>query len=187
MQEMLTFTMLILMSTSLYGQAAMPKTPDFELKHDANESALPENLLHLPMPIGSSDNNIDSIQTQTPHLIRQNVQMCGQECMKYYDVFYRSKAKEVVDNLELRSSFFRWSYVENKIILVLVILIVINGVVLANKEFSKEKGNKESVVSSLKFSLTGIEATSSGIGFLIFSMSLAFFFLYLKYVYIVMV
>lgn len=93
--------------------------------------------------------------------------------------------------LNNRRGNLEWQLLETKIIFVVVIFIVLSGILASIAQFirditivrgrSSKAGNSNT--THLKISLSGLEIQSSVIGLLILAISLAFFFLYLKFVY----
>lgn len=78
---------------------------------------------------------------------------------------------------------------DSDIVLGLVIFIVLIGLLLAVLQvakglfYAKQLGNDPAAQDKLQINMQGVELQSSSIGLLILVVSLAFFFLYLKYVY----
>lgn len=100
----------------------------------------------------------------------------------YYS--YRSKG------LEHRGAVFRWQLLSARMIFVIVLGLVICGVIFAGIQFRismqhyKQNGLKtEDVSSNIEFSKEGMKISSSVVGLIILFLSLAFFYLYLVYVY----
>lgn len=108
-----------------------------------------------------------------------------------------------IQALDHRRQVFEWQLISSKYIFLIVIAVVIMGLLLSfwqfylpiyryNKFIKTHKEleakqmteeNKEAALSTLKLGKDGIEITSSVIGLLILFISIAFFFLYLNYVY----
>lgn len=101
--------------------------------------------------------------------------------------------------LELRQQAFEWHAFSTKLLFWSVIAITAMGLVLSWREFGKyyarnvrtpvnspateSKGTEAPPQSVFKVSAQGLEVTSSLIGFLVLSVSLAFFYLYVVNVY----
>lgn len=80
---------------------------------------------------------------------------------------------------------FHWQLISAKIIFAVVILLVIAGIYFAAVQFhhGMKKGSGESGGTEFEASLKGIKVSSPVLGVIILTISLAFFYLYLLYVY----
>lgn len=115
--------------------------------------------------------------------------------MLYAKQYYDSLAQD----LELRRQAFEWHAFSTKALFWCVIAITAMGLVLSWREFGKyyeprrqrkpeaaaaaEPGAEAPPQSVFKVGAQGLEVTSSLIGFLVLSVSLAFFYLYVVNVY----
>jgi len=100
----------------------------------------------------------------------------------YY--IYRTKG------LEHRSKVFVWQLFSAKIIFGIVLMLVVSGIYFAGVQFhmgikqARNEGNSNGLTpSEFSASLKGIKVSSPVMGIIILSISLAFFYLYLIYVY----
>ena len=94
--------------------------------------------------------------------------------------------------LEHRRRVFEWQLLSSKVTFVTVLLLVLAGIVFAAIQFraglarsgapGRESGDKETA-TQLELATTGIKVTSPVLGVIILLISLAFFYLYLVYVY----
>jgi len=98
-----------------------------------------------------------------------------------------------------RSRVFEWQLLSSRIIFVVVLLLVGAGMYFAAVQFrvamirarrdavsdapGQGGGATESLATKLEFSAKGVVVNSSVMGVLILTLSLAFFYLYLSYVY----
>lgn len=82
--------------------------------------------------------------------------------------------------LEHRRALFAWQLLSSKITFAVVIFLVLAGVVFAGIQFFRPHEPETSTVDA---SLTGIKVSSPVLGVILLTLSLAFFYLYLVYVY----
>jgi hypothetical protein len=87
-----------------------------------------------------------------------------------------------------RQRVFQWQLASSKIIFVVVVLLVFSGIVFAAIQFyaglKKVTGDKEQVtVTTFEAGSTGLKVSSPVLGLIILVISLAFFYLYLVYIY----
>ena len=93
------------------------------------------------------------------------------------------------ESIAHRKSVFEWQLLSSKIIFTIVILLVCIGVYFSWLQFRMDikKGNTESSdtssVTTLEASSTGLKVSSPVLGVIILVLSLAFFYLYLVYVF----
>lgn len=81
---------------------------------------------------------------------------------------------------------FDWQYWSSKIIFWMVLLVVIAGLAFSGLQFYLGftlGGTRRSGVTTLEASLKGIKVSSSVLGVIILTISIVFFYLYLKFVY----
>jgi hypothetical protein len=97
-----------------------------------------------------------------------------------------------VSGLEHRRRVFEWQLFSSKVTFVGVLLLVGIGIVFAAIQFraglarrgaSGQESSDKEVVTQLELATTGIKVTSPVLGVIILVISLAFFYLYLVYVY----
>jgi len=101
-----------------------------------------------------------------------------------------------ISNYKHRRKTFDWQHTSSVIIFWVVILIVLVGLFFAGMQFyislkqsksniknNNETSEKQENATSFEASLSGIKVSSSVIGIIILVISLAFFYLYLVYVY----
>ncbi len=102
---------------------------------------------------------------------------------EYYD--YR------ISGLQHRQRVFEWQLFSSKVIFVIVLVLVFTGIYFAAVQFhsglsrkAKTEGSSESnEVTEFAASVKGIKVKSPVLGVIILVISLAFFYLYLAYVY----
>jgi hypothetical protein len=85
-----------------------------------------------------------------------------------------------------RERVFAWQLLSSRIIFVLVIFLVLTGVYFSWLQFQRAmKGGKGTELKETSFeaSTTGLKVSSPVLGVIILAMSLAFFYLYLVFVY----
>lgn len=88
------------------------------------------------------------------------------------------------DSLRLRFQVFHWNHVSTVITFFMVMVIVAIGLFFAGVQFfSDRRRGKSSEKTDIKMSTEGLEVSSSVLGVIILTISLAFFYLYLVYVY----
>lgn len=106
--------------------------------------------------------------------------VCDTDCQRVRG----ATATAVLAELDLvtgtRAAAFAWHHMTTVLIFWLVIVVVLAGLALAARQFFKGTNGD---VSTFKIGVSGIEASSSGVGLLMFLISIAFFYLYLIYVY----
>jgi hypothetical protein len=98
----------------------------------------------------------------------------------YYDYRYRGYT--------IREQAFAWQSLSSKIIFFSVLFLVLAGIYFAAVQFHrslrvKETGAAAPEVTELDASLKGIKVSSPVLGVIILAISLAFFYLYLQFVY----
>jgi hypothetical protein len=100
----------------------------------------------------------------------------------YYE--YRS------DGLKHRRSVFRWQLFSAKMIFVIVLVLVSIGIIFAAIQFrrgmsgnNKQVKDKQNLETKMELGPQGIKINSPVLGVIILALSLAFFYLYLVYVY----
>jgi len=84
-----------------------------------------------------------------------------------------------------RERVFAWQLLSSRIIFVLVIFLVLTGIYFSWLQFRAALKGKgiEMKETSFEASTTGLKLTSPVLGVIILAMSLAFFYLYLVYIY----
>lgn len=93
----------------------------------------------------------------------------------YYD--YR------ISGYRHREDVFAWQFFSSKIIFWVVLLIVLAGILFSAIQFFRKGASKKPDVSEVEASLQGIKVTSPVLGVVILTLSIAFFYLYLVFVY----
>lgn len=93
-----------------------------------------------------------------------------------------------VHGFDHRQNIFEWQYLSSKIIFVVVIILVLAGIYFAAVQFHhglkwKKKGPGEDEATELVLSYKSVSVKSPVLGVIILVLSLAFFYLYLVYVY----
>ena len=115
----------------------------------------------------------------SPELLGEEGTASLQAALKaYYD--YR------ISGYAHRERVFAWQLLSSRIIFVVVIFLVLTGIYFSWLQFSRSlKGAKGEELKETTFeaSATGFKVSSPILGVIILAMSLAFFYLYLAYVY----
>ena len=114
-----------------------------------------------------------------------NPVFCDELCQELRIEYLKAQVEEIKMVTRLRQRAFDWHHTTTVLIFWLVNLIVVSGLIFSGVQFFKQGGDKDNDDShtNFKISLSGLEASSKGIGLLIFILSIAFFYLYLIYVY----
>ena len=115
----------------------------------------------------------------SPDLLGEAGTASLQEALKaYYD--YR------ISGYAHRERVFAWQLLSSRIIFVVVIFLVMTGIYFSWLQFSrslKSTKGEEFKETTFEASATGFKVSSPILGVIILAMSLAFFYLYLAYVY----
>jgi len=93
----------------------------------------------------------------------------------YYD--YR------ISGYNHRDAVFAWQFFSSKIIFWVVLLIVAAGILFSAIQFFRPAASQKSEVTEMEASLQGVKVSSPILGVVILTLSIAFFYLYLVYVY----
>jgi hypothetical protein len=93
----------------------------------------------------------------------------------YYD--YR------ISGYNHRDAVFAWQFFSSKIIFWVVLLIVAAGILFSAIQFFRPAASEKSEVTEMEASLQGVKVSSPILGVVILTLSIAFFYLYLVYVY----
>lgn len=108
---------------------------------------------------------------------KSTLQAYQQSLRAYYD--YRQSG------LEHRSRVFKWQLFSAKVIFVIVLILVSAGIYFAAVQFhlGMHRQDGQNMQTELSASTEGIKVSSPVLGVIILVISLAFFYLYLVYVY----
>jgi len=99
---------------------------------------------------------------------------------RYLVAFYEYN----VSALQNRRDVFSWQYYSTIVIFVVVVFLVIAGVVFAALQFRQGlRRHGQNNVDTVELSWGRAKVTSSTMGIIILTLSMGFFYLYLKYVY----
>ena len=127
----------------------------------ADETTLPPNFPEAPDPVLADEETRAAYQ---------------RSAQAYYR--YRS------DSYSFREGVFQWQFISSVAIFIVVLMLVGVGVYFAWIQFKQRmKAGADQETSEIEISLQGIKASSSVLGVIILVISLAFFYLYLRYVY----
>lgn len=99
--------------------------------------------------------------------------------LKYLEA-YRGLFENNIRNYEHSQQVFKWQLTSSKLIFITVIILVMAGIVFSGLQF--KRGTSDSK-TEFEFSRHGFKVSSSILGVIILVISLAFFYLYLVYVY----
>lgn len=115
--------------------------------------------------------------------VSEETQMQYEQSLRDYYV-YRSIG------LEHRQAVFRWQLFSAKLIFIVVLILVFSGIVFAGIQFwsglknvAAGKTEHANPNTELELSTSGVKVSSPVLGIVILTISLAFFYLYLVYVY----
>lgn len=100
-----------------------------------------------------------------------------------YDNYLKAFYEYNTNALENRREVFSWQYVSTIVIFVVVVLLVFAGVVFAALQLKHGLRRKAQNVDTVEVSLGSVKVSSSTMGVIILTLSMCFFYLYLKYVY----
>jgi hypothetical protein len=107
------------------------------------------------------------------------------ECWSAYRAYFSYYAT----GFEHRRRAFDWQHLSSRIIFVVVILLVAVGIFFAWVQFRRsmtsdfKNGNQAGEAHEIEISATSVRVSSPVLGVIILTLSLAFFYLYLVYVY----
>lgn len=90
--------------------------------------------------------------------------------------------------LEHRTNVFRWQHISTKIIFAVVLMLVFVGIYFAWVQFKRDMNDSKDTSNqdgghSIELSTSGVKVSSPVLGVIILTLSLAFFYLYLVFVY----
>lgn len=98
---------------------------------------------------------------------------------KYLEA-YQGYLQNNMLNYQHSQNVFKWQLLSSKLIFITVIILVMAGIVFSGLQFKKGTSDNR---TELEFSKDGVKVSSSILGVIILVISLAFFYLYLVYVY----
>ncbi len=101
------------------------------------------------------------------------------EYLRYVRAYYRYKA----DEIQVTRKAFLWQDFASKVVFWCVILLIVSGVVFSGVQFFKSFKTTAVQSEEVELNLQGLKIKSSFVGLAVLAISLAFFFLYLKFVY----
>jgi hypothetical protein len=96
-------------------------------------------------------------------------------------VAYRNGLEYYERGLLHRTQVIEWQHFSTKVIFFVVLFLVGTGIYFAWVQF--KSGGDSQTVNEVEVSLTGVKVSSPILGVIILVLSLAFFYLYLRYVY----
>ncbi len=100
-----------------------------------------------------------------------------------YDEYLKAFYEYNTDALKNRHDVFSWQYYSTIVIFLLVIMLVVAGVVFAALQFRHGMRRKNQNVDTIELSLGSLKVSSSTMGIIVLTLSMGFFYLYLKFVY----
>lgn len=100
-----------------------------------------------------------------------------------YDAYLKAFYEYNISALQNRREVFSWQYYSTIVIFVVVLLLVLAGVLFAALQFRHGLRRKNQNVDTVELSLGSLKVSSSTMGIIILTLSMGFFYLYLKYVY----
>ena len=147
------------------------------------QSTVQDILNKMEKDISSSQTNTDSISPPT----QIQKQMLDDSTLRLYQHSIRSYYDYRVSGFDHRKKVFAWQLYSSKLIFWSVLLLVLAGIAFSGLQFYKSFVEKSShsneSVTEFEASAKGIKVTSPVLGVIILVISLAFFYLYLVYVY----
>lgn len=146
---------------------------------DAPEGAGVDRIEQLKaLDTGETDNSLAPPIISSELLDEEGMAALRQALTSYYQ--YRTSG------YAHRERVFAWQLLSSRIIFVLVIALVLTGIYFSWLQFRASlKGGKGAELKETSFeaSTTGLKISSPVLGVIILAMSLAFFYLYLVYIY----
>jgi hypothetical protein len=137
------------------------------------------------MPRQSSGETADPMIPVTPNALLLDAPTKEKYLAALQEYYAYHKA-----GLQHRQRVFEWQLFSSKLIFVAVLLVVFAGIYFAAVQFhmglaqkARVEGSKGEEVTEFAVSVKGIKVTSPVLGVVILVISLAFFYLYLVYVY----
>lgn len=94
---------------------------------------------------------------------------------------YRSGLEYYERGLTHRTRVIEWQHFSTRVIFFVVLFLVGTGIYFSWVQF--KSGSDSQTINEIEVSLTGVEVSSPILGVIILVLSLAFFYLYLRYVY----
>ena len=97
-----------------------------------------------------------------------------------------------VSGMDHRKKVFEWQHVSSRVIFAFVLLLVTTGIYFSYLQFrlylrsvgnANEQPDNQGMDTDLEISTSGVKVSSNILGVIILSLSLAFFYLYLAFVY----
>ena len=182
----------------LFGTAFLPHQDQEQVQQDT--SAAPPTILDfeaISQQVAASVQSSDAAPAPPPLLTNNLVATIAEDSLTqakqlaalqaYFD--YR------MHGYDHRQRVFEWQLLSARIIFVIVILLVLAGVYFSGVQFhiglkerraeaiSSSASSEEEPVTEFEASMQGIKISSSTLGVIILVISLAFFYLYLVFVY----
>ncbi|MDZ7757700.1 hypothetical protein [Rhodohalobacter sp.] len=177
----------IILAAVLFTLPVFPAFSHSGLQQDQTDR-VNDILNQMQQEMQNSDTVPDSIVAPPPIALQQalddsTIAMYQKAMQAYYE--YR------VSGFEHRKNVFLWQLVSSKMIFFGVLLMVFCGICFSGIQFyksmtmSKVEGVEaiDTGVTEFEASTSGIKVTSSVLGIIVLVISLAFFYLYLVYVY----
>lgn len=180
--------MLILSMNPAQGEPTAEDTPGLPQSAKERLEAITRGEVRL------EDEAVDPMRPEAPAAFVQDP-----ETLKKYQQSLRAYYDYRISGLEHRSRVFKWQLFSAKLIFAIVLILVGTGIYFAAVQFyaglAQDKARRESVhadetrpaapttQTEISASLEGIKISSPILGVIILTLSLAFFYLYLVYVY----
>ena len=188
----LGFLIVLACHTILEAQETSDKTEQMQQRQELLEQWLQEEKAALEKSSQeTTPKNIDSeVKDPTappaPPIALPNQHPTKEKYLKALEEYYAYR----ISGLQHRSKVFKWQLFSSKIIFVTVLLLVALGIYFAAVQFhvglrgkGKADGENQGQQTELVASFKGIKVSSPVLGVIILVISLAFFYLYLVYVY----
>jgi len=165
---------------------ALVSVAQVKIKHTHKRQAPAASLTHNefnPDSVDlSQDKSADSVTQAVDPLLSERLQL-----QKQYD---KASNDYYVWNCAYKRNIFKFQYISGIIIFIVVLIVVFTGLVFSAWQFyitmsqlPKKNTGKQEAATNIELSASGLKVTSSVLGVIIIALSLAFFYLYLAYVY----
>lgn len=174
----LTFFVLLLVSTLLMSASiAQQESPEPSASPESGNGVESGNRLErLEQALEEAESEMDSLGTRNP-VEEESVREAR---ARAYQALYEQLAREY----EHRGDTLRWQLRSASIIFGVVVALVVAGIIFAGLQFYLAwRGGDTPEATEMQISREGLQVSSSVLGIVILVISLAFFYLYLVYVY----
>ena len=167
-------------SRALSPEEIAPARPQTDAKSKATSTAStsfggPGRSAQPPLPSPEETVRTTSLPVTTPSECQYADSEARADCLAAVRENYRYN----VAALQHRRASFEWSLTASEIMFFMVLVMVLAGLVFAAIQFRSSAPTP----TDLEISTTGLKVSSSVLGVVILAMSMAFFYVYTRYVY----